>query len=87
MTITISADDPRSIKALEIAAGASRWLKVRSHDGELGFAIPSQCAKKDGLYYLVTASECDCEDFKRHGLRYGRIGDAGYYGDCRCWHS
>jgi hypothetical protein len=83
MTITISADDPRSIKAIEIAAGASSWLKVRSHDGELGFAIPSQCKSADGRYYLVTADECDCEDFKRHGLREGRIGEQGYHGDCK----
>lgn len=83
MTITISADDPRSIKALEIAATASSWLRVRSHDGELGYGIPSQCPKKPGLYYLVTAAECDCQDFQRHGLRFGRIGDAGYHGDCK----
>jgi len=83
MTVTISADDPRSIKAIEIAAGASSWLEVRSHDGEIGFAIPSQCAKKDGLYYLVTSSSCDCQDFKRHGLRDGRIGEQGYHGDCK----
>jgi len=83
MTITISADDPRSIKALEIAAGASSWLKVRSHDGELGFAIPSQCAKKDGLYYLVTQSECDCQDFRRHGLGHVRIGEEGLHTDCK----
>ena len=83
MNITISADDPRSIKALAIAAGASQWLKVRSVDGELGYGIPSQCKKLAGRYYLVTASECDCEDFKRHGLRFGRIGMDGYHGDCK----
>jgi hypothetical protein len=83
MTITISADDPRSIKALEIAAGASSWLKVRSHQGEVGFAIPSQCATKDGVYYLVTQSECDCQDFRRHGLGHVRIGEEGLHTDCK----
>ena len=31
MTITISSEDPRSIKAIEIAAGAGQWLKCRLH--------------------------------------------------------
>jgi hypothetical protein len=83
MNITISADDPRSIKALEIAAGASQWLKVRTADGEVAVGIPSQCKAKDGRYYVVTASSCDCEDFKRHGLRFGRIGEDGMHGDCK----
>jgi len=83
MTVTISSDDPRSIKAIQIAAGAGQWLKLRSFDGELGYGIPSQCAQKAGRYYLVTASECDCEDFKRNGLTRGRIGEAGYHGDCK----
>jgi predicted nucleic acid-binding Zn finger protein len=83
MTITISADDPRSIKALQIAAGASQWLKVRTTDGEVAFGIPSQCAQKVGRYYVVTAEQCDCEDFKREGLRRGRIGEAGFHGPCK----
>ena len=29
------------------------------------------------------ATSCDCEDFKRNGLRNGRIGEAGYHGDCK----
>ena len=33
MTITISHTDPRSIKAVEIAAGAGHWLKCRLADG------------------------------------------------------
>lgn len=83
LTITISAEDPRSIKALEITAGASQWLKVRTMDGEVAFGIPSQCKGKAGRYYVVTASHCDCEDFKRNGLRYGRIGNDGMHGDCK----
>jgi hypothetical protein len=83
MAITISADDPRSIKALQIAAGASHWLKVRTADGEVAFGIPSQCARNAGRYYVVNAERCDCEDFKRIGLSRGRIGENSYHGPCK----
>src|SRR5579859_4341728 len=83
MSFTINADDSRSIKALEIAAGHASWLKVRSHEGELGFAIPSQCPRTANRYYLVTAYSCNCEDFRRHGLRSGRIGMGGDHRDCK----
>jgi hypothetical protein len=43
MTITISADGPRAIKALEIAAGASQWLKCRTDNGRKAYGVPSQC--------------------------------------------
>jgi hypothetical protein len=83
MTVTISAEDPRSIKAIEICAGASQWLKVRSTDGELAFGVPTQCQAKTGRYYLVTAHTCDCEDFKRNGLSRPRFGEEGYHGLCK----
>src|SRR5258708_5631946 len=83
MSITINADDPRDVKALEIAAAAGQWLKVRSIDGELAFGIPSQCRAKDGRYYVVTAASCDCEDFNRQGPGRGRIADAGMHGPCK----
>jgi len=84
MTITISADDPRSIKALEIAAGAASWLRLTIRDtGEVAFGIPSQCARKPGLFYVVTNSSCDCEDFRRHGLSTWRIGLNGSHGLCK----
>jgi hypothetical protein len=84
VSILISADDPRSIKALEIAAGASSWLKLRSlHTGEVGYGVPSQCPTKPGLYYLVTTSSCTCEDFKRTGLSSPRIGQVGEHGLCK----
>ena len=66
MTITISADDPRSIKALEIAAGASQWFKCRTEDGRKAYGVPSQC--QPDRYYLVTCASCDCPDFQRNGL-------------------
>jgi hypothetical protein len=64
MTITISSDDPRSIKAVEIAASAGQWLRCRTPDGHKAYGVPSQC--KPGRYYLVTQTSCSCEDAKRH---------------------
>jgi len=43
MTITISSEDPRSIKAIEIGAGAGQWLKCHAADGRKAFGVPSQC--------------------------------------------
>jgi hypothetical protein len=64
MTITISADDPRTIKALEIAAGAGQWFKCKATDGAKAYGVPSQ--RRRDHYYLVTCSSCDCEDAQRH---------------------
>ncbi len=37
MTITISADEPRSIKAIEIAATLGQWLRCRTADGQKAY--------------------------------------------------
>ena len=66
MSITISADDLRSIKALEIAATADQWLAFRTADGEWAYRVPSQC--DPARSYVVTASRCDCPDFQRNTL-------------------
>ena len=42
MTITISSTDPRSLKAVEIAAAAGQWAKCRTRDGHKFYAVPSQ---------------------------------------------
>jgi hypothetical protein len=34
MTITISSEDPRSLKAVAIAAEAGQWAKCRTRDGQ-----------------------------------------------------
>ena len=65
MTVTISADDPRTIRALEIAAEADQWLKGRNRDGEEVFGVPSQ--SDPSHYYIVTRSSCDCPDFRHSG--------------------
>jgi hypothetical protein len=41
MSITISADNPRSIKAIGIAAGAGQWLTCHTADGAKTYDIPS----------------------------------------------
>jgi hypothetical protein len=81
--ITISSDDPRSIKAIEIAAGAGQWLKCHTADGEKAYGVPSQCRRKSDVYYVVDAQRCTCVDFQRNGLSYGRLGDNGYHGPCK----
>src|SRR5579859_5821161 len=83
MTITISSEDPRSIKAIEIAAGAGQWLKCTTADGRKAFGVPSQCRSKPGLIYLVDGQSCTCVDFQRNGLSPERRGEEGYHGPCK----
>ena len=64
MSITFDADDPRTIKALELAAEADRWLKGRNRAGQDVFGVPSQ--QDPDHYYIVTCSRCDCPDFLRN---------------------
>ncbi|MBV9577750.1 MAG: hypothetical protein JO057_04070 [Chloroflexi bacterium] len=63
MGITISADDPRSIRAIELAADAAKWRTCRTPDGEDAFVVPSQ--SQPDRTYVVTSSACDCSDFIR----------------------
>jgi hypothetical protein len=61
LSITISADDPRSIHAIEIAADASRWRVWRDAEGNEIYRVPSQTSKD--RVYLVTQSSCTCPDY------------------------
>jgi hypothetical protein len=61
--ITISADDPRSIRAIELAADAARWRRWQTPDGIEAYGIPSQ-SRRD-CSYIVTSSSCNCADFAR----------------------
>ena len=63
MSITFDADDPRTIKALQLAAEADRWLSGRNQTGEAVFGVPSQ--RDPRQYYIVTTATCDCPDFVR----------------------
>jgi SWIM zinc finger len=62
VSVTISADDPRSIRAIEIAANASRWRVSRAADGQEIFRVPSQ--SQPSRLYLVTEHTCTCADFQ-----------------------
>ena len=73
--------DTRTLKALEIAQTSGTWRQLRTRDGELVFAIPSQTTR--GLYYLVTTSSCTCKDAHHHGLRAARIGMTGVHTACK----
>jgi hypothetical protein len=61
--VTISADDPRSIRAIEIAAEAGRWRRWHTPEGEEAFGVPSQ--SQPGRRYMVTLRSCECPDFLR----------------------
>jgi hypothetical protein len=69
VTFTISADDPRTIRAIEIAAGAEHWLSGHNADGREVFAVPSQSAPD--TYHIVTCDTCDCPDYRHHTLEPG----------------
>jgi hypothetical protein len=73
MSITISADDPRTIRAIEIAAEADQWLVYRAADGHEAYKVPSQ--SEPGRSYLVTPSSCDCPDFGRNSVLAAETGD------------
>jgi hypothetical protein len=65
VTIEISSENPRSIRAIELAAGASSWLKCRTKDGQRkAYGVPSR--SKPGVYHLVDNQSCDCQDAQRH---------------------
>ena len=66
MTITIRSQDPRSLKAVEIASTAGQWLRCHARDGRKAYGVPSQ--RTSGLYYLTTQTTCTCPDAARSGL-------------------
>jgi hypothetical protein len=66
VSFIISADDPRTIRALEIAAEADSWLQWHTADGQRAFGVPSQ--SDPNHYYVVTSASCDCPDFRRNAL-------------------
>lgn len=81
MTFTISADDPRTIRALEIAATADRWQRWRTDDGQPTYRVPSQ--SEPDRSYLVTPSSCDCSDFRRNGMSAVVLDDVGEQRACK----
>jgi hypothetical protein len=79
--ITISADDPRSIRAIELAADAGKWRRTHTADGQDAFGVPSQ--SEAGRYYVVTRSTCTCADFLRGGTAPAPEDDAGAPRACK----
>lgn len=65
MTVTISAEDTRSIRAIEIAAGAAKWLHIREvgTGRVIGYQIPSE--SQQGVWYVTTQTFCTCQDARR----------------------
>jgi hypothetical protein len=70
MTIQISTEDARSVKALSLLANASQWLKMRTPDGRKFYGVP---ASQPGKYYSVDTHGCDCPD-RLHRLERGEGG-------------
>jgi hypothetical protein len=58
MNVTLSTDNPRSLKALQLTAGAEDWLALPGG----GFGIPSQ--RNDGAFYAADCTSCSCPDFQ-----------------------
>jgi hypothetical protein len=79
--ITLDADDPRTIRALELASDAGQWLVCRARDGRQAYGVPSSA--EAGRYYLVTASRCDCPDFQRNDLAPTASGDLAEQRACK----
>jgi len=73
--------DLRTQRALDIAADAGQFARCTTTDGTLVWGIPSQT--RAHVRYLVTEESCQCEDFRRNGLRRGRIGFYGSHFTCK----
>lgn len=69
MGFTINADDPRTIRAVELAAEARFWLSGCNPAGEDVYGVPSQ--SEAGRYYIVTRATCDCPDFQNQDASAG----------------
>jgi hypothetical protein len=62
MTIVVSTDDRRSLKALALLEGAGTWQKGRTRGGRSFYAVPSQSAA--GLLHMADTRACSCLDYR-----------------------
>lgn len=63
----LDTQDSRFRKAIALADRSASWPKLRDQNGRcLGVAIPSS---REGVYYKVTRSSCECQDAQRHPER------------------
>jgi hypothetical protein len=60
MVITLDTRDARTLKAIEIAAGAAGWAKIRTKDGRKAYGVPA--SSNGNRYYIVDCQSCDCYD-------------------------
>lgn len=67
--VLISADNPRSIHAIELAATAGSWEHAQTTSGVDVYQVPSQSVP--GRCYVVTSDTCNCVDFTR-GIASGK---------------
>src|SRR3712207_7292850 len=58
MTVTISPDDPRSVRALAVLATADRWVKGRTKEGRPFFVVTGA----NGRVYWTDTRDCTCPD-------------------------
>jgi hypothetical protein len=63
IAVTIDSRDPRGLRAVQLAAGAGQWLKVRAVDGRKAYGVESE--RHRGVYHLATCQACTCVDFQR----------------------
>ena len=62
MTITVSTDDPRSLKALEVLAIAHHWTRAhRKDDRRPFFVIPGS----QGRVHWTDTHDCTCPDHQQ----------------------
>ena len=64
MTVTISPDDPRSVRALAVLAQAPTWTKGHTKDGRAFFVIPGS----KGRIYWTDTRACTCPDARERGV-------------------
>ena len=65
MVVTVSTDQPRTVKALAVLAGADQWIKAhRKADGSPCFIIPGS----NGRVYLSDQTSCSCMDAVSRGV-------------------
>jgi len=57
---TIDLADPRTQRAIYIAADAGQWIRCTRRDGQTLFGIPS--SKDSDKHYFATADFCTCPD-------------------------
>ncbi len=64
MTVTVSSDDPRSVRALAVLATADQWTKGHTKDGRPFFAVPGS----RGRIYWTDTRACTCPDARERGV-------------------